>query len=231
MGKTILAKALDVLYPPKCVFCGKLLTEEESGVCACCQESLPCRREGDSRIQAGGFPCAVAFYYEEPVRSGVRALKFYKTPSRAAVLGKYIAEAAAMEFPGGFDAVTYAPVSRLRRMGRGYDQARLLAEAAAESWGTSVKKTLRKKRNNPAQTSVKSREARAANVRDVYAVLPDAPIAGRRFLLIDDVCTTGNTMAACAQALMDGGAASVVCAALAGGRLPRSGRKSRENLP
>lgn len=225
MGGNVLTRLLDLLYPPKCVFCGKLLTEEEKDVCACCQESLPCRREGSALVDAGGYPCAVAFYYEEPVRSAVRALKFYRSPSRAAVLGSYIAEAAALELPGEFDAVTYAPVSGLRRMRRGYDQAELLARAASGSWGVPVEKTLRKKRNNPAQTSVRAREARRANVQGVYTALEEARIRGRRFLLIDDVCTTGSTLGACAQALMDAGAASVVCAALAGGRQPASAKK------
>lgn len=228
MKRNVLSALLDLLYPPRCIFCGKLLEPSGERVCPVCRESLPYRRDGSAAIDAGGFPCAVAFYYEEPVRSAVRALKFYKTPSRAEALGRYVAEAAAMELAGEFDAVTYAPVSRLRRMGRGYDQARLLAEAASRSWGVPAEKTLRKRRNNRAQTSVRSREARRANVQGVYEVLPEALVRGRRFLLIDDVCTTGSTLGACAQALMDGGAASVVCAALAGGRQPPSAKKRRE---
>ena len=54
-------------------------------------------------------------------------------------------------------------------------------------------------------------------MKNAYAVPRPGQVAGRRFLLIDDVCTTGGTMAACADALTAAGAASVVCAALAGG--------------
>ena len=55
-------------------------------------------------------------------------------------------------------------------------------------------------------------------MKDVYAVPRPDRVRGRRFLLIDDVCTTGSTMASAAGALMEAGAAGVVCAALAGGR-------------
>ena len=59
---------------------------------------------------------------------------------------------------------------------------------------------------------------RAENVKNVYRVPHPERVAGKRFLLIDDVVTTGSTLSACAATLTAAGAASVVCAALAGGR-------------
>ena len=64
-------------------------------------------------------------------------------------------------------------------------------------------------------------------MRDAYAAPHPERIKGRRFLLIDDVCTTGSTVSAAADALMNAGAESVVCAALAGGH--RHSRKKSSN--
>ena len=75
---------------------------------------------------------------------------------------------------------------------------------------------LRKIRNNPPQSTVKTPAERRANVLGAYIVPQPQRAMGKRFLLIDDVVTTGSTMAACARCLMDAGAESVVCAALAG---------------
>lgn len=213
---------LDLFFPPKCVFCGALL-EDAAGdaalsTCAACAGKLPYRPEGQILRTVGGCPCAVTFYYEDPVRQGVLALKFGGKAGRARAMGRYIAQTAAEHLGGQFDAVTFVPVSALRNYRRGYDQARLLAEAAAACWGVRAEKILRKTRNNRPQSSVQAPEERRANVLGAYAVPRPRQVAGRRFLLIDDVCTTGSTMAAAAQALLDAGAASVVCAALAGGR-------------
>ena len=105
-----------------------------------------------------------------------------------------------------------------RNFERGFDQARLLAGAAAKIWGVRAEPTLRKVRHTRAQSSLDDPSARKRNVKDVYAVPRPDRVRGRRFLLIDDVCTTGSTMASAAGALMEAGAAGVVCAALAGGR-------------
>ena len=64
-----------------------------------------------------------------------------------------------------------------------------------------------------AQSGLESPEARRENVRNVYLALPDA--AGKRVLLIDDICTTGATLIECAQVLTQAGAAGVVCATAA----------------
>ena len=117
--------------------------------------------------------------------------------------------------------MTFVPVSWRRNFSRGFDQARLLAEATARLWGVRAEPTLRKVRHNRAQSSITSPSRRAENVKDAYAVPYPARVRGRRFLLIDDVCTTGSTISAAADALMAAGADSVVCAALAGGHRKR----------
>ena len=209
---------LDLLFPPKCALCGRLLDGEEGGICGGCRQQLPFTTGADS-LRAGAFGrCAVAFRYEGAVKDGIHALKFGGRPAAARAFAPYLA-AAAERFVGEFDAVTYVPVSRERLRQRGYDQSRLLAEAAAALLQAPAERTLEKLRDNPAQSTLSARE-RQVNVAGVYAPAPGAAIAGRRFLLIDDVLTTGSTLSACTDTLRQAGAASVVCAALAA---PRGG--------
>ena len=216
---------LDLLFPPQCAFCGKLL--ERGGVCPECEAALPFR-EPDRVLQTVGvknYPCAVAMYYSRPASTGVKALKFGRKSWRAKVFARYIAQAAAEELGGQFDAVTFVPVSRWRNFTRGFDQARLLAEETAKIWGEEAVPTLRKIRNNRPQSSLTSPAARAKNVKDVYAVPRPERVMNRRFLLIDDVCTTGSTMDSAADTLTAAGAERVVCAVLAGGHRKGTVRK------
>lgn len=215
MGRELLR---DLLFPPKCAFCGRLMDRQGDGVCPRCGADLP-YREGEARLRRigeGRFPCAVALYYDGMVEDGVRALKFGGRPWRAEVFARYVARAVREALPGAFDALTYVPVSPLRNFTRGYDQARLLAEEAGRLLGLEAEPVLRKKRHNRAQSSLTDPAERAENVRGVYDVPHPGRVRGRRFLLVDDVCTTGSTLSACAQALLEAGAASAACAALAG---------------
>ncbi len=231
MGKDLLR---DLLFPPRCAFCGQLMDAQGDGICPGCRPDLP-YREGDARLRfigGEGFPCAAALYYDGPVPEGVHALKFNGKPWRAEVFGRFVARAASEVLEGPFDAVTYVPVSPLRNFRRGYDQARLIARAAGKILGLRAEPTLRKIRHNRAQSSLTDPSERARNVRDVYTVPHPERVKGRRFLLVDDVCTTGSTMAACARTLMEAGAASVSCAALAGEHRrkgPKNGADAPEN--
>lgn len=219
---------LDLLFPPKCAFCGKLV--EKGDLCDACKNSLPFREEENisQLIGDNNYLCAVTFYYEDPVETGVKALKFGKKSWRARVFARYLAQTAAEQLSGEFDAVTYVPVSLRRNFERGFDQARLLAEETARIWDTEAKPTLRKIRHTKAQSSLTDPAQRKKNVQDAYIVPRPERVRDRRFLLIDDVCTTGSTMAAAADALMAAGAESVVCATMAGGH--REKEKSAEPL-
>ena len=208
---------LNIFFPKKCPFCGKLLTTAERNICDKCKTSLPYRPEGKVKQTLSGFDCAVTFYYEDMVKEGIRALKFHRIPTRAAAFAPYLAQTAAEHLSGEFDAITFVPISRWRNFTRGFDQSQLLAEETAKIWEAKAEKILVKVRNNPPQSSVKTPAQRRANVLGAYRVRRDANVRGRRFLLIDDVLTTGSTIGECAEVLLQAGAQSVVCLALAGG--------------
>ena len=86
------------------------------------------------------------------------------------MFAQYIVQAAAEHLSGAFDAVTYVPVSPRRKFARGYDQAQLLARAAAKIWEVRAEQTLRKIRHNQAQSSLTRPEDRRENVKNAYAV-------------------------------------------------------------
>ena len=205
---------LDLLFPPKCPFCGKVL--DTAGVCPGCQGSLPWT-EGDEGLREGpgGLRCAAPLWYEDAAREGILRFKFQGASAAAEPLGALIAQCAAERFSGEFDAVTWVPVSRKRLRKRGYDQAELLARAACRLWETEPERLLEKSTDNPAQSGIQDAAARRANVLGVYEIAGGASAAGKRILLIDDICTTGATLTECIRVLKDAGAENVVCAAAA----------------
>lgn len=202
---------LNLLFPPKCPFCGRVL--DRPGICPACQKDLPWTEETQAlRVLPGGIPCAAPLRYEGLAREGILRFKFQGRTSAAEPLGELIAQCAAEHFSGGFDTVTWVPVSRKRLRQRGYDQAELLARSACRLWGVKPERLLEKAVHNPAQSGLEDAQARTDNVRDVYRA---GNAAGKRILLIDDICTTGATLSECARTLREAGAASVVCAAAA----------------
>ena len=213
----ILSNLLDLLFPPKCPFCGCVL--DAPGICGKCQNSLPWMEENQTlKSLPGDLKCAAPLWYEGTVRKGLLAFKFQGSQAAARPLGELIARCAAEQFSGKFDTVTWVPVSRKRLRKRGYDQARSLAEQACRLWDTKPVQLLEKCVDTPAQSGISEPAARRANVLGVFDPVPGAEIAGKRILLVDDICTTGATLAECARVLRDAGAAEVVCVAIAHAR-------------
>lgn len=205
---------LDLFYPPKCVFCGKLLQARETEICAACRRELPEIRES---IKRGEFfrECCSVFYYEGNVRDSVRRFKFSGMEFYARCYGRLLAMKLLSE-QVEFDLLTWVPVSKKRRRERGYDHARLLAEATASELGEFCTPTLTKTRHNQAQSSLHNAAERKANVLGAYKCIED--VAGKRILLIDDIITTGATLSECSRVLLTAGAKSVTCGTLAATR-------------
>ena len=200
-----------LLFPPHCAFCGKVGVQ---GVCPACEKTLPyCKTPFHERAEIGA--CLAPLKYEGIVRDALLNYKFHGSQSRCTGFGDLLAQAAAEHFGGQFDLVTFVPVSKKRRRERGYDQSYLLARETCRRWDTAPAALLQKTRDNPAQSSLSSREERQKNVAGVYAAVNEEKIRGARILLIDDILTTGATLREAARVLRAAGAQSVICATLA----------------
>jgi ComF family protein len=108
--------------------------------------------------------------------------------------------------PHEFDAIVPVPMSRRKERRRGYNQAELLGRAVAKRIDIPCRMLLAKVSDGPTQ-SLLPRDRRAANVRDAFTASRDAK--DQSLLLIDDICTTGETLRACANELLRAGAVRV----------------------
>ena len=211
---------LDLLFPPKCVFCKKLLHKGEEGFCAHCQEHLPWSvgAEAEQTMEFVSL-CVSPLWYQDAVRASFHRYKFTGLRGYAKPYGRLMARCIREHLAGQYDLITWVPLAPERRRKRGYDQAMLLALAAAQVLEDTAVETLRKIRSTSAQSGLgRDDSARRANVLGAYRVSDPALVEGRRVLLIDDIVTTGSTLSECARTLRSAGAAGVTGATLARAR-------------
>ena len=214
MSAGLFSMLMELLFPPKCVFCRRVLKKRESGLCDSCSETLP---GPEPRVTQGGVysVCAAALRYNESVRRAIHRFKFGGKTNYAKVLGRLMAGAIEKELADRYDIITWVPISAERKKSRGFDQSMLLAYAIALELEDVAAETLSKTVHNRAQSNLSGAATRKRNVEGVYSVTDSSLIEGKRVLLIDDILTTGSTLSECSSALLKAGAIEVVCAVLA----------------
>ena len=110
--------------------------------------------------------------------------------------------------PYPVDAYCPVPLHPRRERSRGFNQSELIANHLSKLTGVPVDSTaLRRTRNTPPQVNMETPGDRQRNITDAFECHED--LQNRRYILIDDVVTTGSTMSACADALKDAGTANV----------------------
>ena len=213
----LLNRISGLLFPPKCVLCGKLLERNETDLCHSCRVEAP-----DCPVSRGKLSFldswTAVWYYEGFVRRSLIRYKFRGARSYVSCYGRMLAMKLQREHPDGVDLLTWVPIGTLRRFFRGYDQVELLARAVGSELDMEPVKLLKKFRHNRKQSTITGVAQRRANVLGVYRVTEPDEIQQKRILLLDDIITTGATAGECARILLTAGAKEVHCGAVAAAR-------------
>ena len=206
---------LNLIFPPKCILCHKILDDNETDLCHKCREDMPVVKHEKRTFEFIAHWCAI-WYYKDSVRESICRYKFNNRSFYAEPYARLLAmKLLDTSFLKSIDVITWAPVSFIRRFNRGYDQAELIAVALGKELELPVMRLLKKHRHNGAQSRLKDAAARKANIQGVYMAVNEADITDKNILLVDDVLTTGATSNECARILITAGAKSVSLAAIA----------------
>ena len=207
---------LDLLFPPKCVFCGEIL-DRESTWCAKCTETLPYTADGGRQTGDSYDFCVSPLYYSGVVRKSILRFKFRGATAYADAFGKILADCIREHVHEKYDVISWVPLSSRRKRSRGYDQAMMLALATALELDDVAAETLKKTAEVRAQSLLPGKVERLENISGAFETADTELISGKCVLLVDDIVTTGATLSECAKVLLKSGAKKIVCAALARG--------------
>jgi len=200
-------------FGPQCVVCGDLLVSAQllmgDGRCHNCRDFPP------------EFARAVSFgEYDGELRGLIHLLKYEGITPAVPVLGKLLAQAISELLPacGGHQPLLIpVPLHRSKQNQRGFNQAELIARAAARRlWRKPevASDVLIRHRETVSQVGL-TREERIANMQDAFRVAGRGRLRGRSVIVVDDVMTTGTTLSECARVLRKAGAEQVWAATVA----------------
>jgi len=179
----------------------------------------------ESLFEPSPDPAIAPFTYEGILRDIIRDIKFRHRKNHARALGRLWArympapcEPNAMGRipPMSFSDTTLVPMPLHpnKQRARGFNQAELLAQELSRAWRMPTENTLRRVIDTPPQAGLHPAR-RKENVADAFQINPSCTVAGKSFILIDDIYTTGASMNECIRTLQNSGAQHVTALTLA----------------
>ena len=208
-----LTSILQVLLPTTCACCGEVLVAGERQICLRCLSALDKTRfdsqtDNPAEQRMAGVAQLVAatsvyrFRHEGTVRAAVHAMKFHSCTDLCLMMGRQMGLALLQS--GRFDSVDLlvpVPLHWLRRLQRGYNQSELLCRGIADVMPRAIDCRSLVRHRYTRQQSLQQGSRRAENVDGAFRVRHPEALQGKHLLLVDDVLTTGATLAACCRAL------------------------------
>jgi len=198
-----LLDSIDLLFPPRCAGCERVDTDW-------CPR---CRREVEllpvlPALKISPLMAVVATsQHRGSLRSAIHALKYESSRAAVRPLGERLIVGLSQQ-DWKIDMIVPVPLHITRLKERGYNQAELLGDYVAAHFSIPcLPAAIERSRATRSQVTLNG-EQRQANMADAFRANTHL-VSGQNLLLIDDVCTTGSTLAACAQAALDAGAQAV----------------------
>nr|MBI1231377.1 ComF family protein [Cytophagales bacterium] len=204
---------LTLIFPETCVVCRRSLFAFEDHLCRVCQANLPVAsyhlfpESNDLKTKIMGLAHVEwVMSYLKYSKKGLsqqilHQLKYKNKPGLGRVLGRLYGQLLIEQgYQTRWHSIIPVPLHTTKLRRRGYNQSQCFAEGLAETLAITVVSGLKRTANTDTQTR-KSRIQRWENVSEVFELTPQTSIYGKRILLVDDVMTTGATLAACACVL------------------------------
>lgn len=218
---------ISLFYPSYCFACNEGLAKGEEILCTKCRLDLPrtnyhCNQKNPlyNRLY-GRLPVQFAAAYllfrkGGKVQQLLHALKYMNHPEIGITLGRvYGRELFEYGYHEKIDGIVPVPLHESRQRKRGYNQSEEFAKGLAEILSKPVLgKAVQRVTRTDTQTR-KTKLKRWYNVKEVFEVKDAEAISGRKILLVDDVITTGATIEACGQALLQAQCESISVASIA----------------
>lgn len=224
--KETLTDFVTLFYPRYCYACNEGLAKGEEIVCSRCMLDLPRTHYHTYRENAlfnrlnGRIPLQFAtsfFLFRKggKVQRLLHALKYKNHPEIGETLGKvYGQELRDANFHEQIDLIVPVPLHNVRKRKRGYNQSEEFAKGLSYSLEIPTASVLERFTQTETQTK-KSKLKRWQNVSEVFRLRSVDAIAGKKIMLVDDVITTGATIEACAQTLLEVSCTSISVASIA----------------
>ena len=224
-----LKNLINIVLPPRCLLCGKILSGE-NGLCGDCFSEIKfigrsiCHKCGHPQLSGRCVQsCPLCtnnhhnffrfqrsyIYYDEQSRPLLVDFKFHDKTENAELLAKWLYQAGNDIWQQGADILMPVPLHRARLRYRKYNQSALLCKELAKMTKLPIDYTsLIRIKNTKPQVEFDGKN-RKRNVKNAFIVKNVKAIKGKRIVLIDDIMTTGSTLKECAETLIKAGAESV----------------------